>query len=274
MHNLQGSSSRFYVDTEWGQVHGRASGSSADPAVVFIHQSPLSSAIYEPMLGLLSEYGFHAIALDTPGFGMSDQANPHWKISDLAKGFWTVIDGLGLREINIVGQHTGATIGVEAFKQQPDRILSLILQGLPLYDDEEREEKKRSWAPGYEPTANGDHLIHIWKRVFELYPTISVEDANRQVLEYLSIGPDYGTAYRAVFDYEVDLESLQSAPLRLVHGENDLLERMSDRYRTVFPEAPYETIPGGTDFVSIEFPREFAAAIARHAVKSHEAMNS
>jgi len=261
MFNMRGESERFYLDLGWGQVHGRHAGASANPAIVFIHQSPLSSASYEPVIPLLASHGKYAVALDTPGFGMSDAADSNWSISDYAREFWRAVDELGLSKIDIVGQHTGATIGVEAYLQQPARVNNLVLQGLPFYDAAERAEKKRSWAPGYTFARDGSHLVGIWNRVFELYPEESLERADRQVLEYLSTGPDYATAYRGVFNYDIDVAALQSAPICFLMGDADLLNRMREKIQKEFPLAPYQVITDTTDFSALEKPQDYVSLL-------------
>ena len=59
------------VDTRWGvkQIHYRRCGSG--PAVLLLHQSPQSSAEYEPLMREWADR-FTVIAPDYPGFGMSD----------------------------------------------------------------------------------------------------------------------------------------------------------------------------------------------------------
>lgn len=261
MSNLNGTSTRSYIDLPWGQVHVRSAGDPGDRSVVFLHQSPLSSAIYEPVLEPLAARGFHAVALDTPGFGMSDSTDRPWSIEDYASGFWQAVDRLGIERLDIVGQHTGATVAVEAHLQQPGRAGSLVLQGLPMYSESEIADKKAGYAPGYVPSMDGSHLKTIWDRVLGLYPEISVGDANRQVLEYLCTGPDYATAYRAVFDYRLDVDRLQEAPIVFLHGARDLLDRVSTEIREAFPLAPFETVADGTDFVTIERPDPFVDAL-------------
>lgn len=261
MHNMHGASERFYVGLPFGQVHGRRAGSPADPPIIFLHQSPVSSATFEAVLPLLATQGRYAIALDTPGFGMSDLVDPDWSMGDLGRALWDTVDALGLGTIDIVGQHTGATIAVEAHLQQPDRVRTLTLQGLPFYSDAERAEKKRTWAPGYTPVKDGSHLLKVWNRIFELYPSISLEHADRQVLEYLSIGPDYATAYRAVFNYDIDLEVLRRAPLRFLMGDGDLLNRMRATIEKEFSEAAYRVVPETTDFAALENPNAFVSLL-------------
>lgn len=268
MHNLLGYSERSYIDTVNGQTHIRTAGDRNDPAVLIFHQSPLSSAIYEPVLQHLAYLGWFVVAPDLPGFGLSDRPLNEWSIADFGHWAEDVCRELSLDSVSVIGQHTGATICVEMFVSNPDRVRGLILQGLPLYSDQERAEKISTYAPGYIRDEQGSHLSTIWNRIYGLYPDISVGDATRQVQEYLSIGPDYGPAYRAVFAYRLPVELLQGAPLSFLHGDGDLVERMRQVIITAFPNAAYETIPGGSDFVSIEKPEEFAHSVnvALHAL--------
>jgi pimeloyl-ACP methyl ester carboxylesterase len=229
-----------------------------------LHQSPLSSATFEAVLEPLAQRGLHAVALDTPGFGMSDPTPRPWTIPDYAAAVWQVADALGFDEVTLLGQHTGAVVACESAKQAPQRVTGIVLQGLPLYDAAEREEKISSYAPAYVPTEDGSHLLVIWDRVLGLYPGLAVEETDRQVLEYLATGPDFATAYRAVFAHEVDTGSLRDVPIALVHGEQDLVHRFTDTVTAALPWAHLDVVPG-TDFAPDEYPAEFADAVARWA---------
>lgn len=267
MRSLRGTSDRGYVRAPWGQVHYRHGGDPEAPTVLALHQSPLSSATYEAVIAPLARRGVRTVALDTPGFGMSDPTPTQWTIPDYARGVWQVADLLGLGEVYLLGQHTGAVIAAEAAFQQPDRVNGIVLQGLPLYSDEEREEKKRSYAPPYEPAEDGSHLRVIRDRIRRLYPRLGVAETDRQLIEYLSAGPDYATAYRAVFDYRVDTERLNTFPVLLLHGSDDLVDRFTPEVTAALPNAELVTIPGGTDFVVDEQPEVFADELARFVLR-------
>ncbi len=262
MRDLRGGSDRSYVRTAWGQVHVRQAGDPLAPALLMLHQSPLSSATFEVVLKPLADNGIHSVAIDTPGFGMSDPTPSPWSIPQYADGVWQVADALGLNEVTLLGQHTGAVVACEAAVQQRSRVAGLILQGLPLYSRAEREEKMRSYAPGYMPDIDGSHLPVIWQRVRGLYPELPVDECSRQVLEYLATGPDYATAYRAVFEHEVDAEALRDVPVALVHGDRDLVDRFTEVVTAALPWAELEIVPG-TDFAPDEHPAEFTEAVAR-----------
>ena len=262
MTRIVGTAKRGYLDLPWGQVHYREAGHKGQATLLILHQSPLSSATYDAAIGALAERGIHSIAVDTPGFGMSDAPPGPWSISEYAEAVWQIADALGLDTLYLLGQHTGAIVGAEAALRQPQRVHKLILQGLPLYDDAERVEKKASYAPGYTPARDGSHLRTIWDRVYWLYPRITPDEANRQVAEYLMTGPDYATAYRAVFDHKLDTEALRAIPTVLIHGSDDVVDRMTPVVRKALPEAPLVLIPDGTDFVADEQTDAFADAVA------------
>ena len=60
---------RAFVDIGGRQLHYRRAG--AGPAVVLLHPSPQSSAFSVPFALRLARH-FTAIAVDTPGYGLSD----------------------------------------------------------------------------------------------------------------------------------------------------------------------------------------------------------
>jgi pimeloyl-ACP methyl ester carboxylesterase len=262
VNRARGTSRRGYVDLPWGQVHYRHGGTVGDPVLLVLHQSPLSSATYDAVITPLAERGIRTIAVDTPGFGLSDPPPQPWTIPQYAAAVWQIADALALPRVHLLGQHTGAIIGAEAAMIAPERIERLILQGLPLYDDDERREKVSSYAPGYLPVIDGSHLRVVWDRVLGLYPRISPDEADRQVAEYLLVGPDYAVAYRAVFAHRLDTDGLAGIPTVLLHGSDDLVDRMTPAVRAALPGVPLVTIPGGTDFVADEQPEAFADAVA------------
>lgn len=259
---MKGASTRGYVAVPWGQLHYRAAGDARAPTVLLLHQSPLSSATYEAVLPLLAAAGVRAVAVDTPGYGMSDAPPAEWDIPDYASAVWAFADAAGLDRVVLLGQHTGAVIAAEAARQAPDRVTGVVFQGIPLYSAEERAEKMRSWAPGYTPAADGSHLAAVWGRIHDLYPDLGLESADRQVVEYLSVGPDYAPAYRAVFRHETDTAVLAGVPVLLLHGDRDLVARMDDVVTAAFPHATLTHVPGGTDFAHEEYPEVFAKELA------------
>ncbi len=78
-------SGRAILELPWGQVHVRSAGDPGAPLLLLLHQSPLSSRNYEAVLPLFAAEGnVRAVAVDTPGFGLSDPPPEDWSVEDYA----------------------------------------------------------------------------------------------------------------------------------------------------------------------------------------------
>jgi pimeloyl-ACP methyl ester carboxylesterase len=83
---------RSYVDGPFGQVHVRTAGvASARPPLMCFHMSPMSGRIYAKFIAGMGRDRL-AIAVDTPGFGMSDTPEHLPEIADYARTMAAVID--------------------------------------------------------------------------------------------------------------------------------------------------------------------------------------
>ena len=82
---------RGYADTSLGQIHYVEAGEG--PPIVLLHQTASSSVMYARAMPLLAA-NYRAIAIDTPGFGMSDPPSSSQDIiehyADAVAGSWTI----------------------------------------------------------------------------------------------------------------------------------------------------------------------------------------
>lgn len=63
---------RAYVDGPWGQIHLRIAGPKHGPVVLLIHKMVWSSVEFSRVQPLLAARGVRTIAVDLPGYGLSD----------------------------------------------------------------------------------------------------------------------------------------------------------------------------------------------------------
>lgn len=99
------------------------------PPVVLLHGSSSSSLALLPLLEQLD--GVRGIAIDRPGFGLSD---PMGSTED---GFWDeairsldgILDALGLSEASLVGSSMGGTWALRYALARPERVRRLVLLG-------------------------------------------------------------------------------------------------------------------------------------------------
>ena len=123
-----------YAETSGGQCHFRYMEGDGTP-VVFFHQTPSSSLMYEPIMHELT--GMNMFAIDTPGFGQSFDPDHNPSISEYCAWLTEVMNKIGLKEYHLFGHHTGASMALQIAYDQPERAKSLTMVGAFLATNEE-----------------------------------------------------------------------------------------------------------------------------------------
>ena len=101
--------SRGYTPSAYGLLHYRDQGSG--PTILLLHQTAWSSVQFEGVQAELSRAGFRSIAIDTPGYGMSDGPDMCPTIEEYAAAILQGLDHLDLDKVFVAGHHTGSVIG-------------------------------------------------------------------------------------------------------------------------------------------------------------------
>jgi pimeloyl-ACP methyl ester carboxylesterase len=261
---------RGYLDLPSGQVHFRTADAAAElPVLILLHQSPLSARNYDRALPLLAA-ACRPFALDTPGYGGSDPTPREWAVEDYVAWAIAAADALGAGRFHLFGRATGALFAAATALRHPARLRSLVLHGVPVYSDAERAERLAGFAPPYRPAQDGSHLAWIWARIRGEYPWLEPELATQFVRDYLAAGPDFATAYRAIWRYDLRAAAAGglAIPTLLIGGTRDRIAAMHPRAQALFPAAAVATLDGATDFVAEHEPERFARCvmdfIARH----------
>lgn len=253
--------SKGYCKLPWGDLHYRTAACAGHvPTMLLLHQSPLSSETFEPMLPLLAGW-CRPYALDTPGYGASSPAPPAWEVADYAAAVWACADALGAERVILFGRATGAVFALEAALLRPERTQCLILHGLPVYTAAERAERLAGFAPPIEPRADGSHLALIWQRIQREYPWMGPELATLLVRGYLAAGADYAAAYRAIWRHALTPRQPPVATL-LLSGTRDRLHYMHERAVALLPQAHAEVLEDATDFLAWQEPARLERRLA------------
>ena len=108
-------------------LHFRSSDAGQIP-VVFVHDYPLSSAIWEKVQILLSTR-YRSYAPDLRGFGQSDKPGHGYGYEDLAADLDLFMKGIKVRQAVFVGHGFGATIVQHLAVRYPNRVLAMVLAG-------------------------------------------------------------------------------------------------------------------------------------------------
>lgn len=255
---------RHFVTVGARQVHYRRCGDG--PPLVLLHESPLSSRTYMPLLGPLAE-SFTAIALDTPGYGSSDLLQtPQPTIGDFADGVLETLDALGLAACGVYGFHTGALVALEVARRAPDRIVGGVLDGLPLYTEAESSDMLANYIPPFPADWTGSHMATLWTRFREQYvfwPWFRIDDDARLeiavpdpatltegVLEMLESGDAYRLGPHAAFSYRVHPALAElTVPVAVLRRDNELFDHI-DRLSELPPRSVVERVSSAPDVLA------------------------
>ncbi|QMW24123.1 alpha/beta fold hydrolase [Sandaracinobacteroides saxicola] len=254
---------RFYLDGRWGQVHGREAGDG--PSLLLLHQSPLSGAMFDPALPLLAAAGFRAIALDTPGFGLSDPPPNPASIPDHADALLTILDALGLTAPHILGHHTGALIAANLAARHPARVGKLILNGVPWLTPDERAHFATFRFAPLDPAPDGSHLTAAWAQRLRASPGWSNLPAmHKHVTEMLRIPDRYHWGFIMALSHDMtpDLAAI-TAPTLVLSNSGEDLYAASRRAAAHRADWAFTALDSGTHDIVDEQPGAWAAAVTR-----------
>ena len=134
--------------------------------IVFFHQTPSSSLMYEPIMYELR--GMNMFAIDTPGFGQSFDPEHYPSISEYCAWLTEVMNDIGLKEYHLFGHHTGASMALQIAYDQPERTKSLTMVGAFLATNEEKQEMKKNISSDWSPKDDGSHLQQVWHLTGEI----------------------------------------------------------------------------------------------------------
>jgi pimeloyl-ACP methyl ester carboxylesterase len=252
---------RGYVQGRWGQVHYRAEGESG-PAVLLVHESPLSSEEYRLALPELGK-SVRAVAFDTPGYGQSDPPPAPQEIPEYAASLLEAADALGLDEFAVVGTHTGASIAVQmAVQAAPGRVTHAILSGIPVMRPETRAHLLATWAPETPPQADGSHFADVWGR-YVAQGDPPPDFITTLACSLFSVWERYHWAYNAAFRYDPapDLPAL-TCPTLFLTAASDLLLRADERALKAVPDGRLTVVEGRSHPLPWCMPERFASEIA------------
>lgn len=247
------------------------------PVLLMLHGNPTWSFVWRHLVLALRER-FRCIALDYPGFGLS-QARPGYDLlpASHARVVEAFVDALALPSFTPVVQDWGGPIGLWVAAQRPERVRALVVGNT------------MAWPVDRDPhfvrfsRMMGGTLGRFAIRRFNAFVNLMIPMGTKK----RRLGADEMAAYRrplhtaarregsAVFPREIvgssaflaeverGLAALADKPALLVWGDRDIAFREQERLRfeAALPHATTVMLPGAGHYVQEESPDEIAAAI-------------
>ncbi|NKB44400.1 MAG: alpha/beta fold hydrolase [Alphaproteobacteria bacterium] len=182
-----------------------------------MHPSPQSGAFSIPMATRLAK-NFTAIAVDTPGYGLSDPIPGGYRgpaLDDYLPPLVALLDSLGIEKAAFYGNATGAEIAHIFAAAHPDRVAVCMLDTAGDVSDEFVDTLTEGYFPDTTPRRDGGHLLTHWDMVRSLnlfapwqftkkesrlpVDMPSPENIQAKLLDYLRAGANYADAYKPAF---------------------------------------------------------------------------
>jgi pimeloyl-ACP methyl ester carboxylesterase len=207
-----------------------------------------------------------AIAVDIPGYGMSEVPDHPPTIAEYAGIVPALLDHLGLDSSSVLGHHTGALIVTDAALQFPARVDKVVLNGpLPLTDEERTYFKsvmaaEKTWTRHWD----GSHLVEQWAFRKNAQPEwTDLAAFHRHFIHGQLAGDTVWYAHEAVMAYHHEDSIPEIAqPCLILANTGDAIYAQSQRARAMRPDFDYTELEGGTIDILDEQPAAWAEAVS------------
>jgi len=142
---------RGYFECRYGQLHVHhalppGGGFEEATPLLCLHDWPGSGRVFARFL-VLAGRDRSAYAPDLPGFGESDPPGPVPAIADYAAAIGDFLEGMQLRQVDVLGQRAGALIATELAVTRPEQIGRMVMVSAPLLSEAERQAAGQGVAP-------------------------------------------------------------------------------------------------------------------------------
>jgi pimeloyl-ACP methyl ester carboxylesterase len=192
--------------------------------------APQSGQDFEPFMALAGQERL-VIAPDYPGYGDSDPIKGEAEVSieAYAKSMWEALDALNVKNVEILGYHTGSKVGIEMALQSPARVSTLICISLSTMTPEQYAAKQPSFKPLSNQETN-DAFPGWWKTLRGYYDDMLPYDVLVQkYATSIKSGPRFHLGFQASYQYNaVVIEKLKALKtLTVIINPNDDLKEVT-----------------------------------------------
>jgi pimeloyl-ACP methyl ester carboxylesterase len=238
---------RAYVDCRFGQLHlttAFPSGGGFDELtpLVCVHHATGSGRMFAKVLPLLGR-DRSVYAVDLPGFGQSDAPPTQPSIEDYAAAVGDFLDGMRLRNVDLLGYQLGSSIATEVALMRPNQVRRIVLVSAPVYTIADRESAAARTGFGPE-REDGGHVSDEWRRMLDdRGPGVSVTDLTAAFAEKLRAGERAGWGQSAALGYPLsDRLAKVRQPLVVFRPMDDCWDQTA-RTRNFLPPARIVDLP-------------------------------
>ena len=233
---------RGYFESRYGQLHVHnaippGGGFDEGTSLLCLHAPPRSAASVLPLLKIIG-MDRSVYAPDLPGFGCSDAPPARPTIADYANAIVDFCTSMRIRQIDVMGYQAGALVAAELALALPSVVRRVVLIGVPVPDESERESFRRTPWP-VAPVADGSHLQQEWNRTRDsMHPGAPPAAVATDFADRLANGADAWWGLHAVMQYPtVERLRLINQPTLLVRSRDERSQYTGHLARDLLPKA-------------------------------------
>jgi pimeloyl-ACP methyl ester carboxylesterase len=190
----------------WFEIHGKG-----EP-LVLLHGGLMSTQAFGPVLAKLAEHR-RVIGVDLQGHGHTSLGNRKISPIDIGRDLATVIQKLGLRQVDVMGYSFGGTSAMQLAFQRPELVRRLVLVST-LY-------AQNGFFPEMLPqqAAVGAAMAEGMKQspIYTSYAAVAPHPD-----EFPRLLDNMGEYMRQNYDWSENVKKLQM-PVMLVYGDADMI---------------------------------------------------
>ncbi len=235
------------------------------PTILFSHGVTITSRVWVKQFEMLPELGVRVVAFDHRGHGESGLGSSGHSVENLAMDMRTVIEGLDLRDVVLVGHSMGG-VAAQAFALEHPEVLKQRVCGLVLLSTLAKTSVSASrqlrclaervtGSLDLRKVMNRQALGTVIARVgFGREPRASQVELNRQMLATCDAATARdATAALLGLDLTAVLGRLD-APTLVIGGTNDVITPPAEsrRLAELIPGARLELLPGAGHMIMLE----------------------
>ncbi len=257
-----------YAPSNMGQMHYRDVGPrDSRVTLLLLHMTPMSIMEFAAVQNALADLGIRSVAVDTPGYGMSDQPKGNPTIADFADNLVPVLDYLKISKVVVAGHHTGADIAASFAVRHADRTNGVILHGLPMFTQEELDVRldRPEWVDRT-PKADGSHLSVLFRANTPASQEILTARTWMVALMFLQ-GRDVGHYAAYTYDLKPDFMAIK-APGLIITDTADAIHYIDLKGAKLRPDFAYKELSDGNTGEIMIQPKKWAEIAAEFVNQS------
>lgn len=212
--------------------------------VLCFHASPGSGLGFTRFLPFLGTDRM-VIAADNPGFGLSDRPPQPSTIADFAGAMGDLMDALNLKQVDLVGSHTGSATAVELTRQRPGVVRRLVLHSAPLFTPQEIADYKVRLAGSHPESLDqaAAQLPDLWSKFARMRNELG-DDLAWNVFWEMNRDPLHrGWGHDAAFAYDYAGGLKQVRQPTLILNPQESMSPVTARARGMAPNIQVMDLP-------------------------------